>query len=64
MLARLGAPSRYFEQATILTWLMRVEGEAYSIVSNLHHKDATHSLVLVFTPAGTLSEKSFVRIIR
>jgi len=64
VLARLGAPSRHFEQESILTWFIRVEGNTYSVVSTLHHADATHSLVLVFTPAGTLSEKSFVRIVR
>lgn len=64
VLARLGAPSRHFEQESILTWFMRVEGNTYSVVSTLHHTDATHSLVVVFTPAGTLSEKSFVRIVR
>jgi hypothetical protein len=64
VLAKLGRPSRHFELATILTWFMRVEGSAYTIVPTQHGPDVTHSLVLVFSREGILSEKSFVKIVR
>jgi hypothetical protein len=63
-LAILGKPSRHFESATILTWFIRVQGEAYTVVPTQYGTGVTHSLVLVFSRAGTLSEKSFVRIVR
>jgi hypothetical protein len=64
VLAKLGKPSRHFELATILTWFIRVDGDAYTVVPTQHGTGVTHSLVLVFSREGTLSEKSFVKIVR